>query len=62
MTMNASDRYLLLSQWIKPSSDSEQERQERAKRMIEEAINAHAPFAEVDITIYAKGSYQITQT
>ena len=57
MSMTASDRKALLSQWIKPSSESEQERQERAERMIRNAINAHPAFNETPITVYAKGSY-----
>ncbi|MFI7536261.1 hypothetical protein [Streptosporangium sp. NPDC049376] len=56
--MTSIDRGTLLSQWIKPSSDSEQERQERAVRMIKDAIKSHAPFGGVDIRIYAKGSYE----
>lgn len=46
-----------LSGWTGPSSDSEQEKQERTERMVREAINAHAPFAGCDLRVYAKGSY-----
>lgn len=46
-----------LSGWTGPSSDSEQEKQERTERMVREAINAHAPFADCALRVYAKGSY-----
>jgi hypothetical protein len=42
--MTATDRNALLSQWIKPSNESEQDRQERAERMIRDAVNAHPAF------------------
>lgn len=42
---------------MQPSSSSEQDRQERAQRMIREAIETHAPFEGVAIDVYAKGSY-----
>ena len=57
MSMTASERRALLSEWIKPSSDSEQARQDRAERMICEAINAHPAFKGTSIRVYAKGSY-----
>lgn len=46
-----------LSGWIGPSSDSEQEKQERTERMVRQAIDAHAPFKGCDLKVYAKGSY-----
>lgn len=46
-----------LISWTKPSSDSEQEKQARAERMIRQAIDAHEPFKECRLSIYAKGSY-----
>jgi hypothetical protein len=46
-----------LTGWTAPSSDSEQEKQERTERMIREAIDAHAPFNGCGLNIYAKGSY-----
>lgn len=52
--MNLEDT---LRSWTKPSSDSEQDKQERTERMIRQAINAHEPFAECNLSIYAKGSY-----
>jgi hypothetical protein len=46
-----------LAGWTVPSSDTEQEKQERTERMIREAIAAHKPFSNCRLTIYAKGSY-----
>ena len=46
-----------LGQWTKPSSDTEQKKQERTERMIQEAISDHAAFDGYDISVYAKGSY-----
>ncbi|MEM7092630.1 MAG: nucleotidyltransferase [Actinomycetota bacterium] len=46
-----------LSGWTGPSSDAEQERQERTERMIREAIDAHPPFNSCSLSVYAKGSY-----
>src|SRR6266849_2365005 len=47
----------MLAGWTAPSSDSEQEKQERTERMIREAIAAHTPFSGCQLSIYAKGSY-----
>lgn len=57
MGLSAGDRKALLSQWIKPSSDDEQEQQDRAERMVREAIKAHAAFDGSDVSVYTKGSY-----
>lgn len=57
MTLTSSDRTGLLSNWIKPSSQDEKNRQDRAERMITDAINAHPAFADTSIAVYAKGSY-----
>lgn len=46
-----------LAGWTGPSSDTEQEKQERTERMVREAVNAHAPFKNCSYSIYAKGSY-----
>lgn len=46
-----------LSGWTSPSSDTEKEKQERTERMIRQAIDGHAPFANCDLKVYAKGSY-----
>lgn len=55
--MTTADREALLSKWIKPSSDSEQDRQDRAWRMVCGAIDAHPAFDGVGKHIYVKGSY-----
>jgi len=57
MGLGGNDRQALLSRWIKPSSDSEQDRQDRAQRMILDAINTHSPFSGASVSVYAKGSY-----
>lgn len=46
-----------LSRWIGPSSDTEKDKQDRTERMIREAIDAHAPFNNCSLKVYAKGSY-----
>ena len=46
-----------LTGWTGPSSDSEQEKQERTERMIRQAIDGHVPFKGCGLRIYAKGSY-----
>jgi hypothetical protein len=45
------------SGWTGPSSDSEQEKQERTERMIRAAIDEHAAFQGCVRSVYAKGSY-----
>ena len=46
-----------LTGWTAPSSDSEQEKQERTERMIRQAIDTHVPFKGCGLSVYAKGSY-----
>jgi len=46
-----------LAGWTAPSSDTEQEKQDRTGRMIREAIADHRPFATCQLGVYAKGSY-----
>lgn len=57
VSLSSRERQALLSQWIKPSSGSEQARQERATRMVEDAIRGHRAFNGTSISVYAKGSY-----
>lgn len=57
MTDIQGARNRLLAQWIKPSSDTEQERQERAVRRVREAMDSHPAFAGATIKVVAKGSY-----
>jgi predicted nucleotidyltransferase len=45
------------SRWTSPSSDTEHDKQERTERMIRQAVDAHTPFNNCDLKIYAKGSY-----
>lgn len=46
-----------LSAWTAPSSDTEQEKQERTERMIRAAIAEHEPLKYCALVVYAKGSY-----
>lgn len=43
--------------WTGPSSNTEQEKQDRTERMIRQAIDSHEPFNDCSLKIYAKGSY-----
>lgn len=47
----------LLTSWTKPSSDTEQDKQNRTVRMIREAIAGHTAFRGCSLSVYAKGSY-----
>jgi hypothetical protein len=55
--MTPAERYALLSKWIKPSSDDEVTQQDRAQRMVTDAIKDWPAFSGVSRRIYAKGSY-----
>lgn len=57
MTMTLVDREALLSRWVQPSSDTEQEQQNRAERMVKNAISRWPALEGVDLLIYTKGSY-----
>ena len=46
-----------LAGWTGPSSQTEQDKQDRTERMIREAVGSHAPFASCGLKVYAKGSY-----
>jgi predicted nucleotidyltransferase len=46
-----------LSGWTGPSSDTEQDKQDRTERMIRQAIDSHEPFNNCSLKVYAKGSY-----
>jgi hypothetical protein len=46
-----------LNGWTGPSSETEQEKQDRTERMIREAVAEHRPFATCQLSVYAKGSY-----
>lgn len=47
----------ILSGWTAPSSNTEQAKQDRTEQMIRQAIDAHVPFNNCSLKIYAKGSY-----
>jgi len=47
----------ILSGWTGPSSNTEQDKQDRTERMIRQAINSHEPFNNCSLKVYAKGSY-----
>lgn len=46
-----------LAGWTGPSSDSEQEKQDRTVRMVKEAVNEHSAFDKCSLRVYTKGSY-----
>jgi len=46
-----------LSGWGGPSSATEQDKQDRTQRMVNEAVKNHPGFADCSLTVYAKGSY-----
>ncbi len=46
-----------LSGWTGPSSDTEQEKQQRTVRMVRDAVDNHAAFRGCSLNVYAKGSY-----
>jgi hypothetical protein len=54
--MTPGERELLIDRWRRPSSSDEISRQERALRMVSEAIDA-SPLKSVRKRVYAKGSY-----
>jgi hypothetical protein len=43
--------------WTGPSSSTEQDKQDRTERMIRQAIDAHEPFNNCSLKVFAKGSY-----
>ncbi len=47
----------MLAGWTGPSSDTEQDKQDRTERMIRQAIDSHEPFNNCSLNVYAKGSY-----
>jgi hypothetical protein len=46
-----------LSGWTGPSSETEQDKQDRTERMIREAIAGHNAFSGYSFSAYSKGSY-----
>jgi len=59
MALTHAERCVLIERWTLKSSASEQDRMERAERMVREAIYAHWPLLadRRKFKIYAKGSY-----
>lgn len=57
MTMTLVDREALLSRWVRPSSDTEQDQQDRAERMVKDAVARWPAFRGVNLAVYTKGSY-----
>lgn len=57
MSMSPNARRLPLSEWVKPSSDNEKSQQERAERMVRNAIKSSDAFNSSNVKIYTKGSY-----
>lgn len=57
--MGPNERQALLDRWMSTSSTAEQDRMERAERMVRQALDAHDPFDRYRnlIKVYAKGSY-----
>ncbi len=47
-----------LKGWTGRSSNSEQEKQDRAERMVQEAVQSHSAFDGVGLSVFAKGSYK----
>lgn len=57
MAMSERERDDLLSRWSKPSSEDEQTQQDRAQRMVTDAVKSHDPLKTASLYVYAKGSY-----
>ncbi|MFF5131095.1 hypothetical protein ACFY41_29745 [Streptomyces syringium] len=55
--LTKDQRLALISKWKSPPGPAEQDRLERAERMVRAAISQHEPFRGVDVTVAAKGSY-----
>ena len=56
MGLTEAERSDLLSSWIKPSSGTEQAQQDRAERMVRDAVKASAALENASLLIYTKGS------
>ncbi|MGO4104702.1 nucleotidyltransferase [Leifsonia sp. YAF41] len=57
MSFSTAEQEALLSSWIKPSSTDEKTQQDRAERMVADALSAHPGLASAGYRVYAKGSY-----
>ncbi len=56
--MTEAEFEALLRNWSGPSSDTEQEKQENAERLIGEAIREHEGLAARNVQVFAQGSYR----
>lgn len=59
MSMTEAERSALIEHWAAKSSDSENDRMDRAERMVRAAIESHPAFQtdRTSVHVYAKGSY-----
>jgi hypothetical protein len=57
MPMTTQDRSVRLQRWIDPPGTAEQQRLERALRMVTQAIRQHPPFHGLDLAVEPKGSW-----
>ncbi|MFC8100097.1 hypothetical protein [Streptomyces sp. NPDC057363] len=55
--LTRDQRLALISKWKSPPGPSEQDRLERAERMVRAAISQHHPFQGINVMVGAKGSY-----
>lgn len=55
--MKQTARDALLDRWFRKSSDAEEERMDRAERMVRKAIENHEAFRDTPMEVYVKGSY-----
>ncbi|MFE6055383.1 hypothetical protein ACFQ6N_31920 [Kitasatospora sp. NPDC056446] len=57
MPLTSQQRIEKLSRWTKPPSKAEEERLDRAKRMVTNAVRRHPPFANLGLIVEPKGSW-----
>lgn len=57
LQLTDAERQSLLMKWRSPAGKSESDRQDRAERMVKQAVRNHEPFAGLDLSVAAKGSY-----
>lgn len=47
-----------LANWTKPAFGNEEEKADYTERMIREAVNAHPVLKDLDVRVFAKGSFK----
>lgn len=57
LSMSSDEQETLLSSWRNRSSNSEQDQQDRAERMVTDAIKNWSAFDGITPAVYTKGSY-----